>query len=225
MRLSAGKIRGCIVIYDWRTNQLPAGPPGRKPAGKVVNGKLVMRDPKDVNSLCLHQMAVTLGAAPYQVQAAKGDKDLARHLRALGVHAHVSAFTDGTVVLAYPLRAYVYHGNSANSRSIGIECEGLYNGLQGGKGAEPSETLLAAARLACTTVVELAKAEGIVIKHVVAHRQYAASRRADPGWSIWHHVAVEHCEKVLGLTPLPTLTDRDGLPIPSAWDSRQAAGY
>lgn len=214
-----------MTVLDWRAQQLPAGPKGDKPAGKVVNGRLAIREPLAVDAICLHQMAVTLGASTAAVQAAKGDRDLARHRRALGVHAHVSAFVDGTVVLAYPLRAYVWHGNGANLRSIGIECEGLYNGLPGIPGNEPPDSLIEAARLACTTVVELAAKEGVRIRHVLAHRQYAASRRADPGWAIWQRVAVEHCERVLGLTPLLTLTDRDGRPIPSVWDRRSSTGY
>lgn len=213
------------MILDWRHLQAPDGPKGDKPAGKIVGGRLVTREPLAVDSICLHQMACTLGASTAAIQAAKGDKDLARHRRALNVHAHVSAFIDGTIVLAYPLRAYVYHGNGSNLRSIGIECEGLYNGLPGNPGAEPSDALIEAARLACTTVVSEAAKEGVKIRHVLAHRQYAASRRADPGWAIWQKVAIEHCERVLGLTPLPTLTDRDGRAIPTAWDARQKAGY
>lgn len=214
-----------MTVLDWRAQQLPAGPKGDKPAGKVVNGRLAIREPLAVDAICLHQMAVTLGASTAAVQAAKGDRDLARHRRALGVHAHVSAFVDGTVVLAYPLRAYVYHGNGANARSVGLECEGLYNGRAGGLGAEPPESLIRAAQEACSIIVAEAAKEGCTIRHVVAHRQYAASRRADPGWAIWQRVAVEHCERVLGLTPLLTLTDRDGRPIPSVWDRRSSTGY
>lgn len=213
------------MILDWRDKQLPAGPPGDKPAGKLYAGRLVMRDPREVDALCLHQMAVTLGASTAAIQAAKGDKDLARHRRAMNVHAHVSAFIDGTVVLAYPLMSYVYHGNSANARSIGIESEGLYNGRAGGSGAEPADSLIQAARDACKAAVDAAAADGATIRHYVAHRQYAASRRADPGWAIWQRVGVDYCEKVLGLTPLLSLKERDGLLIPTAWDSRSTAAY
>jgi hypothetical protein len=215
-----------MSVLDWRSQQKASGPVGEKPAGKLDRyGHLVVRERTAIDSICLHQMAVALGASTAAINAAKGDKDLARHRRALNVHAHVSAFIDGTVVLAYPLRAYVYHGNGANSRSIGLECEGFYNGLPSGTGAEPAESLIAAAREACSAIVAEAAKEGITIKHYVAHRQYAASRRADPGWAIWQKVGIDHCEKVIGLTPLLTLTDRDGKPIPSSWDRRSAGGY
>lgn len=214
-----------MTILDWRHLQAPAGPKGDKAAGKVTGGRLAIREPLAVDAICLHQMACTLGASTAAINAAKGDKDLARHRRALNVHAHVSAFVDGTVVLAYPLRAYVYHGNGANARSVGLECEGLYNGLPGGSGAEPPESLILAAREACSAIVTECAREGATIRHYVAHRQYAASRRADPGWAIWQRVGVEHCERVLGLTPLLTLTDRDGRPIPSSWDRRSTSGY
>ncbi len=134
---------------------------------------------------------------------------------------------------SYPLRAYVWHGNGANARSIGLEVEGFFNGQPGGFGnanpekprTEPTELVLATARSACTWIVEAARAEGITIRHYVAHRQYASDRRSDPGWAIWQRVGVEHCEKVLGLTPLLTLAEGDGRPIPSSWDARCTAPY
>ncbi len=211
-----------MTLLDLRHEQSPTGPDG---AGKVVRGRLAIREPLTVDALCLHQTAVRFGASSAAVAKAKGDKVLARHRRALNVHAHVTAFDDGTFVAAYPLRAYVWHGNGANARSIGLEVEGLYNGIPGGSGVEPSDLTIETAREACTWIVEAAKAEGCTIRYVVAHRQYAASRRADPGWAIWQRVAMEHCEKVLGLALLPDLTDRDGRPIPRMWDRRQTDGY
>lgn len=212
-----------MTLLDLRHEQPLSGP---KLSGKLDRkGWLVQRDPREITALVLHQTAVRFGASRAAINAAKGDKDLARHRRALGVNAHVTAFDDGTFVPAYPLRAYVWHGNSSNDRSIGLECEGLYNGIPGGAADEPSDLLIQTAREACTWIVEAARAEGATIRHVLAHRQFASSRRADPGWAIWQRVAIDHCEKVLGLTPLPNLAERDGKPIPRAWDPRQASGY
>ncbi len=184
-----------------------------------------MRKPETIDAVVLHQTSVTFGASRQAILAAKGDRDLARHRRALGVHAHVTAFCDGTVVPAYPLRAYVWHGNGSNARSIGLEVEGAYNGAPGGKNDEPDATTIAAAREALTWIVSEAAKEGIVIRHVLAHRQYSRTRRADPGWMLWRDVGV-WAESALGLTSLPTLTDRDGYPIPESWDPRQTGvGY
>jgi hypothetical protein len=190
----------------------------------VSRGSLVIRDTGDIDTITLHQTACTFGAGPAAIAAAKGDKDLARHRRALRIHAHVTAFQDGTVVPAYPLRAYVFHGHGSNGRSIGLEIEGHYDGIPGGKLGDPDARTIEAAREACRWIVEAARAEGITIRYVVAHRQYSSSRRSDPGWKIWRDVAL-WCEANLGLTTIPTLTDRDGAPIPKAWDSRQSAAY
>jgi hypothetical protein len=209
------------TFLDLRPLQSAAGPKG---AGKVWNGRLVMRDPSTVVALGAHQMAVTLGTAPYQVKAAGGDRDLARHRRALNVHAHVSAFTDGTFVVAYPLLAYLHHGNGCNAYSIGVETEGLYNGAPGGKGVEPTDLTIETTRAACTWIVEQAAREGATIRFVEAHRQHAKSRRGDPGWRLWRAVYIDHCEGRLGLKPRD-VTTRDGLRIPKVWDPRQTAAY
>lgn len=210
------------MILDLRNEQKPGGPDPK--CGKIAGGRLVMRDPASIDAIVLHQTACTFGASSAAIQAAGGDKSKARHQRALGVHAHSTAFTDGTAVIAYPLRAYVYHGNGANSRSLGLEIEGHYDGIPGGKLGDPSDMTIETAREALRWLVEAARAEGMPIRYVLAHRQYSSSRRSDPGWKIWRDVGV-WSEAALGLTPLPTLTDRDGAPIPKAWDSRQVAAY
>ncbi len=212
-----------MPILDLRNDQKPGGPDPK--CGKIRGGQLVERDPSTIDAICLHQTAVVFGASQGAIRAANGDKDLARHRRALGVHAHVTAFTDGTFVPAYPLRAYVYHGNGANSRSIGLEIEGHYNGIPGGALPEPTAGTVQAAREACTWLLEAARAEGITLRYYLAHRQYSVSRRSDPGWYLWRAVGVDWCEARLGLQPLPTLVDRDGYPIPKTWDNRQGGAY
>jgi hypothetical protein len=196
---------------------------------KLVKGKPVLRDVSKIDTLCLHQTACTFGVTASMIKAAGGDAQLAQFMRAKRVHCHVTAFDEGAFVAAYPLRTYVYHGNGANDESIGLEIEGLFNGKPGGTPgyprSEPSELVIEAAKAACTWIVEQAKLEGITLKYVVAHRQYADSRAGDPGWALWQRVAVEHCEKVLGLQVRLELTDRDGRPIPGVWDSRSKAKY
>lgn len=218
------------MVIDVRNQQTPSGPPG---ACKLRRGRMIMRDPATIDAICLHQTAVTFGASPAAIRMQGGDAAMAQFMRAKKVHAHVTAFDEGVFVPAYPLRGYVWHGNGANARSIGLEIEGYFNGQPGGvlngnplvRRDEPSDLLIQTARSACTWIVEAAKAEGITIRHVVAHRQYDSSRRSDPGWAIWQRVALEHCERALGLTSIPDLTDRDGKPIPTSWDARQKAAY
>jgi len=211
-----------MTFLDLRHLQSATGPKG---ACKVSRGKMVMRDPKTVDTLLGHQTAVTFGVAKYQIKAAGGDALLAQFMRARDVHAHVTVFDEGTFACAYPLMAYVQHGNGANAYSIGKEDEGLFNGAPGGPLAEPSDLLIDTSRAACTWVVENAAKEGATIRYYEAHRQHAKSRRSDPGWKLWQAVYVDHCEKALGLKPRPDRTTRDGLAIPKAWDPRQAAAY
>lgn len=210
------------MILDLRAQQKPAGPDPR--CGTIRNGALVLRDPKEIDAITLHQTGVWFGVSAQQRLAAGGDEALARHRRALRVHAHVTAFRDGVVVPAYPLRAYVWHGNGANGRSIGLEIEGLYNGAPGGKHDEPTPTVIAGAREAVRWIVDEAAKEGIAIRYMLAHRQYSKSRRPDPGWTLWQEVGL-WAERELGLFTLPDLTDRDGLPIPKTWDARQVEPY
>jgi hypothetical protein len=126
--------------------------------------------------------------------------------------------------LAYPILAYVYHGNAGSGRSIGIESEGVFNGAPGGPKGEPSDLLIETTRAACTFAVAQAAQEGALIRYYAAHRQHAASRRGDPGWRLWQAVYIDHCERKLGLR-LSEETTRDGRPIPASWDARQAAAY
>ncbi len=211
-----------MTLLDLRHEQSASGPTG---ACKVSRGKVVMRDPASVTTLVGHQMAVTLGVADYQIRASKGDRDLARHRRALNIHAHVSAFNDGTFVAAYPLLAYVFHGNGSNAYSVGLETEGHYNGIPGGVLAEPTDLAIETSRAACAWIVEEAARCGATLRFYEAHRQHAASRRSDPGHRLWQAVYIDHCEAKLGLIPRPDFTTRDGRPIPNRWDRRQIEGY
>lgn len=192
-------------FLDLRAQQTEMGPPG---ACVVRHGKMVIRDPKTVDTLLIHQAAVRFGQK-------KGQPS--RHHRSLGVHAHATAFDDGVFAFAYPLLAYVQHGNGSNSYSIGLEGEGLFNGLPGGKNAEPTALLIETMREACKRIVDEAHKEGATIKYVEAHRQHSATRTSDPGHGIWRHVVEEYCVPVLGLKTRPTRTTRDGKPIPKEW--------
>lgn len=205
-------------FLDLRSQQTVTGPPG---ACKLRGGKMVMRDPLTVDTLLGHQTAVTFGVSKEQIRRAGGDVLLAQFMRARNVHAHVTAFDEGTFAAAYPLLAYVYHGNGGSGRSIALETEGLFNGYPNDrrKRGEPSDLTIETSRAACTWIVEEAAREGATLRFYDAHRKHASSRRGDPGWRLWQAVYVDHCEKVLGLSLLPGTT-RSGLPIPEVWDPR-----
>lgn len=190
-------------------------------AEKLIRGKPVLRDVGSIDSIVHHQTGCTFGVSPAMVKKYGGNARLAQFMRAKRVHAHVTSFDEGAVVLAYPLRHYVYHGNGSNPRSLGLENEGLFNGAPGGKNSEPSDLSIETGRVAMTWMVEEAAREGIELRWQHAHRQYSISRRGDPGHRYWQAVAIDHGEKVLGLRFQPDLTDRRGRPIPEVWDPRQ----
>ena len=194
-------------------------------AEKLYKGKVVVRDPKTIDSICLHQTAVTFGVTASMVKAAGGDPALAQFMRAKRVNAHVTAFDEGAFVLAYPLRNFVYHGNGANTRSIGLEIEGRFNGQPGGEYSEPTDLVIEAACAAVEQIISEATKEGILLRHIIAHRQYSSSRQGDPGWRLWQKVAVEFAEKKCGLMPIPMLAEGGGRAIPKIWDGRQTAKY
>lgn len=207
-----------MPVLDFRDRQTASGPPD---CGKLFRGKLVQRDPKAVTGITLHQVATLLPPGRIDVMAAHGDVVLARHLRALRVHAHATAFTTGSAVIAYPLLAYVWHGNGLNSQDIGLECEAELDGLE----PHADEHVIEAAREAITWLCENAPKEGIELRYIHAHRQSSATRRGDPGLALWKAVALDHAVAKCGLKTLPHETWRDGRPIPVEWQADGVGHY
>ena len=101
------------------------------PRSRVRRGKTVMRNPKDVTGICLHQMAVIFAVSSRQLKAADGDRDHAKARRFMNVPAHACASRDGFYVVHSPLEAYLHHGHEFNRMSLGLEIEGNYAGIEG----------------------------------------------------------------------------------------------
>lgn len=215
-----------MPLLDIRHLQTASGPKGACKLDR--KGRMILRDPKTIDTLVAHQTACTFGVSAQQIKAAGGDPALAQFMRAKNVHAHVTAFDEGTFVFAYPFRAYVQHGNGSNPYSIGKEDEGYFKGWLGDKvpgRGEPTDLLIETSRAACLAIMEESSKEGINLRYYEAHRQHSKDRRADPGHRLWKAVYVEYAEPVLGLKPRPTRTTRSGLVIPREWDDRQTGAY
>lgn len=199
---------------------------------KVVKGRTVVRDPKVIDSVVLHQTACVFGPL--------NDQDK-RHRRALKIPAHVTAFRDGVYVQAAPLLWFLYHANDYNATALGLECEGQYPGLRddpktpqredeetfwaagAGKPTPLDELSIETFRAALTHLVVAGRELGCPIKYVKAHRQTSKTRRSDPGEGIWTEVAL-WAEEHLNVSTLPLETRRDGRPIPIAWDPARGRG-
>lgn len=131
----------------------------------------------------------------------------------------------GKFFVLHPLTAYLYHANSLNSRSIGLEFEGNFTGLEGDKntwwspGGGPhrlEQGQIEGGRASIDWIVREAMAGGGRIKRICAHRQSSSSRRGDPGEEIW---------KAIGLWAIQTHKLSDGgdfkvgtgAPLPDQW--------
>lgn len=206
-------------ILDFRSRQTPAN---ARDACEMKGGSILMREPRDVVAACLHQTACWYAVAGYQLRAAKGDEVLARHTRALGVHAHMTAMRHGRTVVAYSPLAYVNHGHLVNPMSVGIEHEGLYD-VDGAPVRLPAGVdvgdIIDAGRAALSWLAE--QLPGLRV--VYAHRQSMrpgkgrAAKTSDPGARIFREVAVEHGVRKLGLTIEPDRVFGIGRPLPANW--------
>lgn len=168
-----------------------------------------------VDTVCLHQMACR-GPGGWERW-----RDLAIHFAVL---------CDGTAAWLYDCDALVWHGHGWSGRSVGIEVEGWYAGVEGSPetlwvpdgasavrrrsmvlSAEQADAALQSVRLAVETVA----AHGGRVRYVAAHRQSSPTRQSDPGQQIWQAVALP-AMATMGLGAAPTL--RGGRPVPEAWD-------
>lgn len=168
-----------------------------------------------IDTCCLHQMACR-GPGGWERW-----RDLASHFAVLA---------EGRAAWLYDLDALLWHGHGWNGRSVGLEFEGWFAGVEARPetlwapphapaarrrsmilSAEQAEAGREAVRLAVATVA----AHGGRVRYLAAHRQSCAEKVSDPGEQIWQAVALP-MKAELGLATAPTLSG--GRPIPEAWD-------
>lgn len=218
-----------VFLYDLREEQ--TNPPSKANKFKLVAGKVVHRAPSQVTGITIHQTAVHYSVADYQVAASDGDRELALARRSLDVACHVMAFHDGFIAWPNPLDWYVYHGNGFNASELGIEIDGNYPGLIGGKtwnGKTPTEVTDDVVKAACAGIellVREGRKMGMPIEYIHAHRQSSATRRSDPGEELWKRVVLDYAVPVLKLKTQPNLVLKDGRPIPKEWDVSGVGAY
>jgi len=225
-----------LWYYDLQRNikalfgKLPSGLPEAQPgtafndqravASQVHAGqKAKGRSWKSTTGICLHQTACVLGERP-------GRWDT--------VGCHVGITRAGQVMWLHNFDKIVAHGNGWNTQTVGIEIDGLYEGIEGFPATvwdDPSTKVhevgqlptpesvtatMQVIRWICDTVAQ----NGGSVRALVAHRQASANRRNDPGSALWKAVALP-MHKELGLNDGgPGFTLGQGYPIPEAWDPR-----
>lgn len=194
-------------------------PNPKRPAFRLdARGLAVVRKPKDVCGIGIHQTAVVFGP--------KNDRPRAWR-RALGVHAHYTCFQDGMLVCGYPPLWRVNHGHGLNGHTVGLELDGHFAGEPGIRGLLlPKLTPLQAEfyRAALRRVVIACRAAGMPIEYVWAHRQSSLTRRGDPGYEIWQQVVLPVCLE-LGLKTENWKVFVEGRKIPKSWDPASTEKY
>ncbi|HLT36781.1 MAG TPA: N-acetylmuramoyl-L-alanine amidase [Enhygromyxa sp.] len=213
---------GGVELYDLRGEQTDPHPKSKKDR----HGNTVRRSPMTIDSIVLHQTAIRFSAPSNELLARRG----------LGVACHAIAFYPGFVAWTADVLWYIYHADRLNARSLGLEVDGNYPGLIGGRVANGKETPLTnavvkAARMGVKLLVEEGRRAGCPIKFIYGHRQCDSWRRADPGQGLWQRVVLEYAVPELELIARPTETfshpkgaSRKGRPIPTSWDPDNGVG-
>jgi hypothetical protein len=221
-----------VKVYDLRGEQ--PNPPKRSRKFKLSAGGVVSRNPAMVTGITIHQTAVRYGIKDYQVQASGGDIELALARRSKEVACHVMAFIGGFIAWPNPLDWYVYHGNGFNASKLGLEIDGNYPGLIGGKvwnhasgGKETvvTDELVKAACAGIELLTREGRKMGMPIQYIHAHRQSSSKRRGDPGEELWKRVVLDFAVDKLGLIPRQDYMCGDGRPVPREWDPNGVGSY
>ena len=172
-----------------------------------------------VTGICLHQTACLLGERPARWET---------------VGAHVGVMRSGRVVWIHDFDRTIWHGNGWNAGTVGIEIDGLYEGIEGDprtvwddpttpiheRGMTPTPAAVEATKQAIRWICSEVAKRGGAVKALVAHRQSSATRRSDPGEALWRAVALPmHDELELSDGGIGFRLG-DGRAIPESWDPR-----
>ncbi|CAI2500999.1 N-acetylmuramoyl-L-alanine amidase [Serratia plymuthica] len=177
-----------------------------------------------ITAVVLHQTATKIG-----------EKVASWH----SVPIHIGITRAGKIIQLYYLTEVCNHANGLNRRSVGIEIDGWYAGIEGKPETlwqpknQPTPRLpmnlpieqAVAAKAAVQWIVNTVKANGGKVTHIHPHRQSSKDRRSDPGSLIWQHVGL-WAQNTLGLSDGgASFIEGDGLTIPEAWDARYTGNH
>jgi hypothetical protein len=175
-----------------------------------------------VTGVCLHQTACVLGENPPRWDT---------------VGCHVGVTRSGKVIWLHDFNKLVVHGNRWNAQTVGIEIDGMYEGVEGDirtfwrpkdqpnlQPQRPTEVQLRAVRDLIRWIKKQVIKNGGKLNALVAHRQASVNRRNDPGSRIWKDVALPMSKELDLSDGGPGFKLGDGYPIPEEWDPRRK-GY
>jgi hypothetical protein len=170
------------------------------------------RDWASIDTIVLHQTGVWMNDTPDRFERLK---------------AHIGILRDHPtpIVQVAPLNAYMHHAGVLNAPSIGIEVNGLFEGIDqptpaDGYNRAPDaqlENVRRAIRWACHEVGD----HGGQMRRILPHRVSSASRRSDPGERVWRECGL-WAQTVLGLSDDgPGYRVADGRAIPYDWNGKE----
>ncbi len=172
-----------------------------------------------IDGICLHQTACVIGE---------------RAESWFGVPVQVGVTRGGIVYILNPLEQFMWHGHGLNGRTVGIEIDGHYAGIEGDlrtywrppslpdrKPLALVDAQIDAARAAVEHIIATVADHGGAITRIFAHRQASNQRQSDPGSAIWKAVGL-WAQDTCGLDDGgPGYVLGSGMAIPEAWDGRR----
>lgn len=223
---------GVTFVLRARDRWLALGPSSQSPARLIDRRQFASREHDygrrewtGVKGICLHQTACDMGE---------------RSARYDTIGAHVVVTRSGSVLWIHDFDRLIVHGNGWNTQCVGIEINGLFEGIAGDprtlwddpstpareRGMQPTLEQLGASCQAIRWICDIVRRRGGQVHALVSHRQASANRRNDPGSAIWKSVALPMMAEL-------KLTDGglgfkigSGYPNPEAWDpSRKGIPY
>jgi len=184
-------------------------------SGKYRHGERLW---KNIDAIVLHQTGCRMPTSPNGWASLRAQIGIPR--------------VDGRPMIyaINPPTSLMYHANSLNKRSIGIEIEGNFRGIEGDNrtywkaGGGPHIVLpeqVKAAQAVVDWLCKEAARHGGHIKHIYAHRQASKDRIADPGSAVWEAVGVWARETLKLSDGGPDFKVGSGYRIPKQWCDRE----
>jgi hypothetical protein len=211
-----------VRVLDWRMRadyqRLSRAANAGTAKALFERGAVVMREPSDIVGVTWHQTGCIFGVGAQALKRFGGDRDAARNDRARDIPAHATVFADGTVIVPFALRSYLYHANALSAVTLGIEIE------RKGEATPMPDVQVEACHAAIAYLVERAMLEGITLTQAWGHRQSHGGKPGDPGPEIWKRVVIPACARhklvrTIRAVPRSTPKGRDGSPIPDEWEA------
>ncbi len=185
-------------------------------AGRSVS--MPYRPWANITAVVLHQTAAKMGENPSSWHS---------------VPIHFGVTREGKIIQLYDLTEVCNHANGFNRRSVGIEIDGWYAGVEGQPNTlwqpnaqakrQPMDLPSVQANAVKETVqwiLNTVAANGGKVTHIHPHRQSSRDRQSDPGSLIWQTIGL-WAQQHLNLSDGgAAFTVGDGLTIPQAWDAR-----